>query len=419
MKYSVRFQLEKRSKILNGVSQVDTRNIPVLLSVTWSLKQIKFYTGKRCNLSQWDPVKGELKGNVSIASNGEERNLFNSYLNNLKRIVDELFKSYDNSNIIPDSKQFLSDLKFNSDKNEISIGLPKRNSFFDNFNKYAQDAPICTNRKLHVKNVSKKVLQFNPDTTFENIDFQYLTDFRKYLSQKVSRNTVIANLKMLRAFYGYAIKMGWTTNYPFKLFTIDSEAYGDPFFITINERDKLYDAFIQNKQLSQVRDAFILQCNIGCRYGDFITLKHSNIIDGCIEYIAGKTKENKPRVARVPLTTKAKAIIARYNLPNGDLLPYIPQYQYNKYLKNLFKDQLLTRMVTILDPKTRKSIQKPISEVASSHMARRVFIGGLYHAGVKNEIIASMSGHVVNSNAFYRYYSIEKSEQQSAISLIE
>jgi hypothetical protein len=52
-------------------------------------------------------------------------------------------------------------------------------------------------------------------------------------------------------------------------------------------------------------------------------------------------------------------------------------------------------------------------------MARRVFIGGLYRAGVKNEIIASMSGHVENSKAFSRYYSIEKSDQQSAISLIE
>jgi site-specific recombinase XerD len=224
---------------------------------------------------------------------------------------------------------------------------------------------------------------------------------------------------MLRAFFGYANRMGWTANYPFKSFPIESEAYGDPFFITITERDKLYDADIKDQQLSQVRDIFIFQCCIGCRYGDLVTLKHSNIIDGCIEYIAGKTKDHKPRIARIPLTKKANAIIARYNLPNGDLLPYLTIFQFDKLLKVLFKDQDLKRMVTVLDPRTRTSIQKSISAVASSHMARRVFIGGLYRAGVKNEIIASMSGHVENSKAFSRYYSIEKSDQQSAISLIE
>jgi hypothetical protein len=157
MKYSVRFQLEKRSKLIKGAMQIDTKNIPVLLSVTWSQKQIKFYTGKRCNVSQWDPVKGELKGNVSIASNGEERIIFNSYLNNLKRIVDELFKTYDNSNIKPESKQLLSDLKFNLDKNEISISLSKNVSFFDYFNKYIFDAPISAGRKKIIKNVSNKI----------------------------------------------------------------------------------------------------------------------------------------------------------------------------------------------------------------------------------------------------------------------
>ena len=100
-------------------------------------------------------------------------------------------------------------------------------------------------------------------------------------------------------------------------------------------------------------------------------------------------------------------------------IPYISDQKYNEYLKELFKDQDINRLVTKLDPKTRKSIQVPIRDIASSHMARRVFIGGLHHKGATNEIIASMSGHVENSKAFARYYNIGKSDQQSAISLIE
>jgi len=90
-------------------------------------------------------------------------------------------------------------------------------------------------------------------------------------------------------------------------------------------------------------------------------------------------------------------------------------------LKDLFKHEnvKITRMVTIADPKTRLSKQVPICDIASSHMARRVFVGILHKRGVKNEIIASMSGHVENSKAFSRYYNIDKEDQKTAIKLIE
>ena len=38
----------------------------------------------------------------------------------------------------------------------------------------------------------------------------------------------------------------------------------------------------------------------------------------------------------------------------------------------------ITRVVTIINPTTRKEEQHPICDVASSHMARRNFIGNLY-----------------------------------------
>jgi hypothetical protein len=52
-------------------------------------------------------------------------------------------------------------------------------------------------------------------------------------------------------------------------------------------------------------------------------------------------------------------------------------------------------------------------------MARRVFVGSLYKKGVKNEIIASMSGHTRDSKAFGRYHAIDKEDQGNAIKLIE
>ena len=90
-------------------------------------------------------------------------------------------------------------------------------------------------------------------------------------------------------------------------------------------------------------------------------------------------------------------------------------------MKELFKDKSveITRIVTIPDPKTRENKQVSIADIATSHMARRVFVGGLHRKGVKNEIIASMSGHTKDSKAFSRYYNINQQDQEQAMKLIE
>jgi hypothetical protein len=52
-------------------------------------------------------------------------------------------------------------------------------------------------------------------------------------------------------------------------------------------------------------------------------LTKSNIINGSIEYIPRKTKDELPIVVRVPLAAKAKAILDKYDIPDGSLLPFI------------------------------------------------------------------------------------------------
>lgn len=299
----------------------------------------------------------------------------------------------------------------------------KPKTFFERFEQYKTDAPLSLGRKKHLGTTINKLKSFRPGTTFETIDSQYLTDFKNYLlgDCNLSSNTTICELRRLRAFWGWAIEKKWTNNLPFSSFEIGAESYGDPVYISIAERDKLFYADIKDEHLARVRDIFVFQCLIGCRVGDLLKMTKANIVKGNIEYIAGKTKDNKPRVARVPLTEKAKAILAKYDLPDDMLLPFISDVKYNKYIKEVFKLESvdLKRMVTIPDPKTRKSVQKSIADLASSHMARRVFIGGLHKKGVKNEIIASMSGHVKDSKAFSRYYAIDEEDQKKAMKEIE
>lgn len=422
MNYSIKYYPEKRKDIFE--------NVPVMLSVTYSKQRMFYYTGERCNIDpdpkkgQWNYAKGRLKPN-QITPNKKTSQQFNAELDKITDIVNDLFKVSEVSKVLPTPGQLRKDLKKILGKNDV-VNQPEQVGFFDRFDKYMTDADLSTGRKKHLKTTYNKVKAFNPLTTFDNLSVQYLTDFQNFLinytdkkGEKISKNTIIAELRRFRAFLGYSIKHGWTTNYPFKSFTIDSESFGDPVFITVAERDKLFSAVIPDSTLSRVRDIFVFQCFIGCRVGDLVNLKKSNIIGNCVEYIASKTKDNKTRIARIPLTEKAKAILAKYDLPNDELLPFISGQRYNVNLKELFKYVKITRNVTIVDPKTRQSKQVSIATIASSHMARRVFVGSLYSKGVKNEIIASMSGHVENSKAFSRYYNITKVDQEKAISLIK
>ena len=185
--------------------------------------------------------------------------------------------------------------------------------------------------------------------------------------------------------------------------------------------DALYDYdFSSQPSLAKQRDIFILQSNLGMRIGDFYSLTTANIINGAIEYIPSKTLNESGKVARIPLTSRAKEIIERYREDGKlSLVPLISEQQYNKKIKIMLKMAGIDRVVTILNPTTRIEEQHPIWEVASSHMARRNFIGNLY-ANVKDpDLISSMTGHVDGSKAFARYRAIDDSIKKDALTAFE
>ncbi|MFZ4414889.1 MAG: hypothetical protein ACOYOV_17515, partial [Bacteroidales bacterium] len=97
---------------------------------------------------------------------------------------------------------------------------------------------------------------------------------------------------------------------------------------------------------------------------------------------------------------------------------FITDQRYNEYLKELFEKVELTRTVTRQHPTTREPEQVRLCDIASSHMARRSFVGNMF-GKIDSAIIASMSGHVANSKAFTRYYDVSKELQQQAINLID
>lgn len=76
-------------------------------------------------------------------------------------------------------------------------------------------------------------------------------------------------------------------------------------------------------------------------------------------------------------------------------------------------------MVTVRNPVTGADEQKPINEIASSHMARRTFIGNLYKKVKDPSLVASLSGHTDGSRAFARYCEIDMEMKRELVEMID
>lgn len=235
------------------------------------------------------------------------------------------------------------------------------------------------------------------------------------------QNTINDIMKRLRTLFIWAVRLEKTTNNPFKNFEIKESVYGTPYYITIEERNHLYNTDLSHRSALEVqRDIFIFQCLIGCRVADLYRLTKQNVINGEIHYIARKTKDGRPETVEVPLNTIAKEILKKYAYFSGNtLFPYISEQKYNEAIKEAFTVAEITRPVVVLDPITREGVIRPINEVASSHLARRCFVGNLYKQVKDPNLIGKLSGHAEGSRAFVRYRDIDRDMKNELVKMLE
>ena len=249
---------------------------------------------------------------------------------------------------------------------------------------------------------------------FKRLLKEYPVGVRKGQSSLVVRgdNTIIKLAKKLKAFFVWAYESGKTTNRPFEGIKIGSEKFGTPYYISIDERNKIAETDCGTNALNVQRDIFVFHCFVGCRVGDLVKLTERNIDNGILTYTPHKTKDEEDSVqARIPLHPKAAELVKKYNGvdKDGRLFPFISPQKYNDAIKIIFEKAGITRNVEVRNPKTGEPEIRPINEIASSHIARRTFVGNAYFKVSDPNIICKMSGHVEGSRAFTRYRKIEDS----------
>lgn len=274
----------------------------------------------------------------------------------------------------------------------------------------------------YIKNEYDLSIQY--PKVFEKISNIKLYNNMSFRLCKIGENSIVNLFHLVKAVLNWYIAKGVNIDKSISKFEKGKPIYGRPIYITKEERNKIadYDLSGEIPIIQMVRDLFVLQCLIGCRYGDLMRLKQNNVTNGVLEYVPNKTKDHVQQTKpRIPLSLKAIEIINKYkDIVQGDrLMPYIKLHNYNHRIRQVFEACGITRNVIVRDSLTGMNEVKPICEVASSHMARRAFVGACFKAVKDPNLIGAMSGHVPGSTAFNRYRDIDDDDLREVIACID
>lgn len=236
------------------------------------------------------------------------------------------------------------------------------------------------------------------------------------------QNTVNDRMKLLKAVMTWAVKTRRMPANPFDTYCMRQNVYGTPFYLTLDERRTLERCDLSwNPRLALQRDIFVFQCCVGCRVSDLTALRRSNIVDGELNYVARKTREGRPVTIKVPLNRTALEILSRYDDDKREtLFPVVySRMGYNMVIKQILKLAGLRRQVVVINPLTREPECRPLYEVASSHMARRTFIGNIFKKFKDQGLVSELSGHAPGSQAFARYREIDSEMKREMVKTLE
>lgn len=401
------------------------------------------------------------KTEIKISSNDLSRlTLEGNRKKGVTNISDEVIKS------ITNEKRLMSDayalmkskgMDLNSDVLEMII-LEMRNpveavrkeapSIVDRFRKITKEkceqGLIADTRCSHILVVADKLdrfLKINGLSRITSQEFtaEHLMKFRQFLfeeytyvkkweklyegvskrnlpSKRLSQNTVTSQLKMFKTFFSELESSDEIAKSPFRQMSRSKQEsimrtmYDEPFFLRKEEFEKVRTAKIPN-YLLDIREAFVVQCAIGCRISEFQRLSMDNIrrTDEGIPYVSylpikdQRRKRNNEEV-KIPLVRFAFDIIKRNDFHFPILNNIYGEQGYNPLIKSLMKACGMDRKVALFNEDTKQNEQKPLHEVASSKLCRRTHVDMV----CKIQLDSWAAGlHAVGSNAVSRYSSME------------
>lgn len=317
-----------------------------------------------------------------------------------------------------------------------------------------RDGTIGKNRHKHILVVSDKLERFLiingiSGLTAEEFDNESLMEFRAFLfdeylyvkkypklyekvnshnkpKERLSMNTVTSQLKMFQTFFNELEMLDEIRRSPFKRMSKEKRKsimrtkYDDPIYLRREELLTILDTEVP-PYLQDTRDAFLVQCALGPRIGDFVKMGLFSISispDGIpyVHYLPNKTIDFEEGNSEVltPIVRFAFEIIKRTRFEFPILKNVYGKYGYNNSIKALLQYCKIDRTVPIYNEATKDNDHFPLYSVASNKLARKTHVDIL----TKIQINPYVSGlHKEGSSAVNRYTKLSLSDLFSLMNL--
>lgn len=400
--------------------------MPVIYSISHKAQNglaevhVRFYNGRACDLrartriyvpvSSWNAQEGRC--NISRRYETPWNIRAREAQRNLDTLAARIIEEYTRNACAP-SREWLQ---------RVIDGSLEEKPLVDQIDDYCDAKDIAPRSRYKLHSLRKHLLRYEAQQHkrlfAHSLTRDDLDSMIRYLRRVacLGQNALASRMKQIRALVYW---IGKPYPNPFDGYTMPQEVYGDPSFLTTEERDQIANCQNLTPAKKVQRDIFIFQCYTGCRVSDLYALTYANIKDGWLVYTAIKTRREKPVTIEVPLSPVALEIIERYkgvDLKNR-LLPFISDIKYNVAIRAILKAAGIDRPVMWRNPKSGESFPRPLYEVASSHLARRTFAQIAYTSTGDKRLAASMTGHSENSNAFNRYSEVTRDMKKRALGL--
>jgi len=264
---------------------------------------------------------------------------------------------------------------------------------------------LMATEKIHDTKISFSSLKQSSDSLFHKF-YNYLAyeALNKDNEPGLAINTIGKNVKCLKAFLHYCFERDICVPFSLKHMIVE-QIDTDKVFLTEEEIKKLYDLKELDSKEKLVRDLFIIGCETGMRFANFINIHKDSYQSGSLVFHQVKSNGLKAKII-TPLSDRHIAIAEsyKYALPN----PKISCLEFNKILRILCSRARINDLVLIQNvtkTKTTKIAYKKY-ELVSSHTARRSFCTNKFLNGMPAIAIMKFSGHKTE-RSFLKYLKLD------------
>ena len=372
-------------------------------------KRVAFSTGEKIAPKKWDAAKRRVKTGVAGAAE------LNAKLERLESDLLKIVRSAEVQGINP-TPAHIREAFDRQRNNQTGPTLPER---FDQFIREAgRDKAEATVRIY--RNTLAQLLEFGEAKrfrlAFDALNVSFYDKFTAYLQSertpRLNPNTVGKAVKTLKTFLSWAVKRGYSDNQIFREEFKVTKKDADFEYLTASELETLRTVdFSESPYLDRCRDVFVFACATGLRFSDLENLTRENVFADRLELTVQKTRET----LTVPLAPEAREILDKYAADERPL-PVVSNQKANDYIKTACQLAGITQAVQLVKHHggTRLVTTKPKYELITTHTARRTFVCNALEAGMRPEVVMSITGHR-SLKSFQRYVKITDATKFRAV----